>query len=92
VEFANDYRGILDVLPPDRARNEKLVEMRGMVKARINPAVMDVAFAGSVLGCEPDVCKVLKEDYYWRERQGHKEAGNYKYVIDVSGLSFVPLR
>ena len=90
VELANDYRGILDVLPPDRAPNEKLVDMREMVKARINPAVMDIAFTGNPIGCEPDICRILKEDYQWRERQGHREAGNYKYVIDVSGLSLVP--
>ena len=51
---------------------------------------MDVAFTGTVLSCEPEICKILKEDYHWRERQSHREAGNYKYVIDVSGLSFVP--
>lgn len=90
MELANDYRGILDVLPPDRAPNEKLVDMREMVKARINPAVMDIAFTGNPIGCEPDICRILKEDYQWRERQGHREAGNYKYVIDVSGLTFVP--
>ena len=90
VEFANDYRGVLDVLPPDRAPNEKLVEVREMVKARINPAVMDVAFTGTAIACEPDTCKILKEDYQWRERQSLREAGNYKYVIDVSSLSFVP--
>ena len=91
VEFANDYRGILDVLPPDRAQNEKLVEMREMAKARINPAVMDVAFAGETILCEPEICEVLKEEYQWRERQSDKEAGNYKYIIDVSGL-FCPFQ
>ena len=92
MEFANDYRGILDVLPPDRFQNEKLVEMREMLKSRINPAVMDVAFAGKPILCEPEICEILKEDYQWRERQSDREAGNYKYVIDVSVLYFVPLR
>jgi hypothetical protein len=90
VEFANDYRGMLDVLPPDRARNEMMVDVREMLKSRINPAVMDVAFAGKPILCESDMCEILEEDYQWRERQSNREAGNYKYVIDVSGLSFCP--
>ena len=88
VEFANDFKGILDVLPPDRFQNEQLVEMREMMKSKINPAVMDVAFGGVPILCTPDVCEILKEDYQWRGRQSAREAGNYKYVIDVSGLTF----
>lgn len=90
MEFANDFKGILDILPPDRSRNQQMVEMREMMKSRINPAVMDVAFGGAPISCTPDVCDILKEDYQWRERQSDKDAGNYKYVIDVSGFSFVP--
>jgi len=84
VDFANDLGGILDILPPDRSRSEKLVEMIEMRKARINPAVMDIAFGGQPISCAPDVCDILKHAYPWRERQGNKHAGNYKYVIDVS--------
>jgi len=85
VEFANDFKGVLDILPPDRSRNEKLVEMREMTKSRINPAVMDVAFAGHPISCAPDVCDIVKHAYPWRERQHNKEAGSYKYVIDIDG-------
>ena len=90
VEFANDFKGILDILPPDRSRNEKLVEPREMAKSRINPAVMDVAFTGNPILCAPDVCDILKHTYAWRDRQHNKEAGNYKYVMDVS-VSFLSL-
>ena len=76
----------MDVLPSDRVRNEKLADMRDLVKARINPAVMDVAFTGDAISCDPEICKIMEEDYQWRERQGYREAGNYKYVLDVSGL------
>ena len=91
VKFANDYGGILDVLPPNRAQNEELVEMIELVKARINPAVMDVAYAGEPISCEPEICEIMREDYQWREWQSDKQAGNYKYVIDVSSLSFLSL-
>jgi len=56
-----------------------------MRKARINPAIMDVAFGGQPILCTPDVCDIVKHAYPWRERQLNKEAGNYKYVIDVDG-------
>ena len=89
MESANDFGGILDVLPPDRSRNEQLVEMREMIKSRINPAVMDIAFGGEPILCTPDICDILEEDYQWRKRQSDKEAGNYKYVIDVSRFFFL---
>lgn len=84
VSFANSLEGTLKVLPSNRTRNERLGELREFRAARINPAVMDVAFAGTPISCSPDICEVLKKVYPWREKQSMQEAGNYKYVIDVS--------
>ncbi|KAG2036385.1 glycosyl transferase family 90-domain-containing protein [Suillus americanus] len=54
-------------------------------KSIVNPAMMDVAFAGKPSQCEPDVCKEVGERWEWRRRMGVKEAGRYKYVLDVDG-------
>ena len=89
MEFANNLRGMLDILPPAGSKNEKLAEMTELMKAEVNLGVMDIAFAGEPNACTPKVCDILRDTYPWREFQSKKEAGNYKYVIDVS-ISSVP--
>lgn len=84
VEFANDLKGTLKVIPSNRTRTESVGELMEMRKARINPATMDIAFAGTPISCAPDTCDLVDAMYTWRERQSVKEAGNYKYVLDVS--------
>jgi len=83
VEQTNDLHGTLKVLSPNRTRHEKVGEPREVRKARINPAVMDIAFSGKPMSCSDKVCGLVAEKYPWRGRQSIKEAGNYKYVMDV---------
>jgi hypothetical protein len=54
-------------------------------KALINHAMMDVAFSGKPLACNPDYCDYLQTLFEWRKVQSPngKEAGNHKYIIDV---------
>ncbi|EDQ99870.1 uncharacterized protein LACBIDRAFT_295861 [Laccaria bicolor S238N-H82] len=85
VRSANDLNGTMRVIPPDRSRTEKIGEMREVRRARLNPAVMDVAFAGNPIACSKSVCPVLEELFEWRDYQREKEAGRYKYIIDVDG-------
>ena len=83
VSYTNDIEGTISVLEPNRTRMEKVGEPREMRKARVNPAVMDIAFGGAPLACSASTCGLLKEIYPFRERQSIREAGNYKYIIDV---------
>jgi len=46
-----------------------------------------VFFAGEPVSCPEAICRELGEMFEWRKRQGYKSAGNYKYVLDVSGFS-----
>ncbi|KAF9481733.1 hypothetical protein BDN70DRAFT_830395 [Pholiota conissans] len=85
VWHANELEGTLKVLQPNKTRNEKVGEPRELRKARVNPALMDVAFAGNAIGCSPAVCDLLEDKYPFRERQSIAQAGNYKYVMDVDG-------
>lgn len=85
VRYTNELDGTMEVLVPNRTRSQKL-EAREVRKARINPAVMDIAFAGDPIACSPTVCPQLEKLFPWREYQTTKEAGNYKYIIDVSLL------
>jgi len=87
VAFSNLLEGTLKVLPPNRATNEVLGELKELRMSRLNPAMMDIAFAGKPIACSPGTCELLEEIYPWRGRQSIQEAGNYKYVLDVSLIS-----
>lgn len=70
---------LTDPLSPDGFTTQTLK------KSILNPAMMDIAFAGQPSQCEQDVCKELEERWEWRRRMGATEAGRYKYVLDVDG-------
>ncbi|KAF7378012.1 SPX domain-containing protein [Mycena sanguinolenta] len=54
-------------------------------RARLVPALLDVAFAGRPLNCEGAQCAVLEGMFEWRKAHDLKTAARYKYVLDVSG-------
>jgi hypothetical protein len=83
VEQANQLNGTLRLLAPRSRSWEVVGEPKQVRKSRINPAILDIAFAGQPISCETSVCEVIAKDFSWRQRQGIKEAGNYKYVLDV---------
>lgn len=83
VELANEVDGMITVLKPPETEDEKVGEGVEMRKARVNPAMMDIAFAGSPSGCAPEICQQLESGFQWRRWQSAREAGNYKYVLDV---------
>jgi hypothetical protein len=56
---------------------------RAVPRARVVPALLDVAFAGRPLNCEPEQCDVLAEMFEWRQAHNLQKAGRYKYVLDV---------
>lgn len=84
VRYANDLSGTLNVLRPTSNKTEITGIPKEYRKSRLNPAIMDVAFAGRPIACSPATCDLLRGIYPWRERQSIKDAGNYKYVLDVS--------
>lgn len=89
VGYVNDLNGTLDVLFPPTSPHESVGNPRTVRKAHQNPALFDIAFAGSPHACSPSVCKQLEKLYQWRQRQSLREAGNYKYVLDVSDVFYV---
>lgn len=87
VEMANSVEGEIVVLPPPR-EGEQLKPIGEGVKwpkARINPAIMDISFAGSPVQCEEPTCEELRNHFDWRKRMDTQESSRYKYVIDVDG-------
>lgn len=84
VGFANELHGNMSVLMSTVSNVERVGEPREVRKARINPAILDIAFAGVPISCDPATCDHLEEIQQWRDRQNLKQAGNYKYVLDVS--------
>ncbi|KAJ7125783.1 glycosyl transferase family 90-domain-containing protein [Mycena crocata] len=85
VRFANDLKGAVSLLPPVKSNMEAMGEPVAVLKSRLNPAVLDVAFTGEPILCGKDLCSRLKNTYTWRDPQSIKEAGNYKYVLDIDG-------
>ncbi|KAH7919709.1 glycosyltransferase family 90 protein [Leucogyrophana mollusca] len=85
VYFANDDEGFTDVLPSPASDNITVGKPENFRKAHINPALLDIEFAGKPVACEPAICTVLEEVFDYRKRQTIKEAGNYKYVLDIDG-------
>lgn len=53
-------------------------------RARILPALLDVAFAGPPINCEPTQCAVLEEMFEWQKLRHYTNAVLDKYVIGVS--------
>ncbi|KAG2343415.1 hypothetical protein BDR05DRAFT_884254 [Suillus weaverae] len=73
----------VDVLLTDPASDG--IKTQTLKKSTVNPALMDIAFAGKPSQCEVEICKEVEERWEWRRRMGVKEAGRYKYVLDVDG-------
>jgi hypothetical protein len=90
VEWATkDYERNVSVLMPTRDG----VRVGGgvdMMKRRLGPAMLDVFFAGRPLSCASETCDLLGELFEYRKPHNLKEAGRYKYILDVSLFSSRP--
>ncbi|KAF8841138.1 hypothetical protein BDN67DRAFT_929060, partial [Paxillus ammoniavirescens] len=53
----------------------------------INPAWMDVAFAGEPVACDEDegTCEAMEEMWEFRRWQSRREEGRYKFIFDIDG-------
>ncbi|KAG5637556.1 hypothetical protein H0H81_004133 [Sphagnurus paluster] len=84
VRFANVLEGTARVLLPTRTCAERVGPPKEIRNAMLNPAAMDITFAGRPILCEPKTCEELERTLRWAEKQTFGEAGNYKYILDVS--------
>lgn len=84
VDFSRNLNGTVRVLIPSGSREARVGEGVEIGRQKINPAMMDITFAGAPIGCPPLFCDELLHMFEWRQRQNPEEAGNFKYVIDVS--------
>ncbi|KAJ7088684.1 glycosyl transferase family 90-domain-containing protein [Mycena epipterygia] len=85
LRIANDLKGTIPILSPMKSKTEPVGEPIEVRKSRLNPGIMDVAFAGDPIMCDAETCMLLQKIFPWRRRQSVQEAGDYKYVIDVDG-------
>lgn len=74
-------------LQPDRRDDQPIGQSLRLDRRKANGALMDVAFAGKVNGCEGTVCDVMEHELEWREHMdyGPLGSGKYKYAMDVDG-------
>ena len=87
VGWAHERNGTASVLPPTKSRHEVVGTGIPVAKARLNPAMLDVAFVGKPHTCDPPICDVVAAEFEFRDYQGEKMARNYKYVLDVSTVN-----
>ena len=85
VAWANERNGTAFVLPPTK-KTERVGKGKLLPKSRLNPAMMDIAYADEPHSCSEDVCKILLNQFEFRGRQSLATGGTYKYVLDVSTL------
>ncbi|KAF7378029.1 SPX domain-containing protein [Mycena sanguinolenta] len=69
----------------DRGRRAPVGAPISVPRARLVPALFDVAFADRPLNCEGAQCAVLEGMFEWRKAHDLKTAARYKYVLDVDG-------
>ncbi|KAI6096328.1 glycosyl transferase family 90-domain-containing protein [Pisolithus croceorrhizus] len=87
VAMTSTVEGNIDVLRVPLDASSPVGDSVELRRARVNPAWMDVAFAGKPLACEESsgTCKLMEERFEFRRMQGRKEEGRYKFILDVDG-------
>jgi hypothetical protein len=84
IQYVNDMEGTVDVLRSPLNDSEPVGEPIQLRKAHVNPALLDIQYAGKPGSCSQKLCGQLEKMYDWRRSQTLQEAGRYKYVFDVS--------
>ncbi|KAJ6551850.1 glycosyl transferase family 90-domain-containing protein [Mycena capillaripes] len=74
-----------DERQPKDPRHTPVGTPHAVPRARLVPALLDVAFVGRPMNCAPEECKVLEGMFEWRREHDLRRAGRYKYVFDVDG-------
>ena len=84
MELAQKPSGSVDILLTDDGSDGQGMRMESVKQSRLNHAMFDIAFAGNPSQCDPETCRELDENFDWRKRMNIRDAGRYKYVLDVS--------
>ena len=68
-----------------QAKARPVGEPGSLPLAWVNPAWMDVAFAGAPIGCNKarGTCDEMARLWPFQELQGKREEGQYKFILDV---------
>ncbi|KAJ4478638.1 glycosyl transferase family 90-domain-containing protein [Lentinula edodes] len=87
VRTVNEVNGTLDFLvSPNLGYEDQPVDNpKTARRARLNPAMMDAAFVREPSQCDEPTCSQMKQIYEYKDMQSMKDAGNYKYVLDMDG-------
>ncbi|KAI6038814.1 glycosyl transferase family 90-domain-containing protein [Pisolithus marmoratus] len=87
VTLTNTIEGNISVLHVPLDASSPVGEPLQLPMARVNPAWMDVAFSGEPVACEESAgtCELMEEMFEFRRRQGRKEEGKHKFILDVDG-------
>jgi len=88
VRWANERNGTVSVLQSAKSRSERVGPGKPITKARLNPAMLDVAFVNKAHQCISAVCETIDEEFEFRRYQDQAAAANYKYILDVSTHSY----
>ncbi|KAF9240418.1 glycosyl transferase family 90-domain-containing protein [Melanogaster broomeanus] len=87
ITLANTLAGNVSILPVPEDASTPVGEPEEVRLGRVNPAWMDVAFAGTAVGCDKDggTCKKMESLWEFRKWQERSQEGRYKFIFDVDG-------
>ncbi|KAF9267963.1 hypothetical protein L218DRAFT_995514 [Marasmius fiardii PR-910] len=83
VTFASGVNETVDVIFSEED-DGPVGKPKSMERASLNP-LLDIQFAGKLSCGDEETCQTMNDMYPVAKKMLHKEAGNYKYVLDVDG-------
>ncbi|KAG8891073.1 Glycosyltransferase Family 90 domain containing protein [Tulasnella sp. 332] len=85
VEAMNQREGYLEVLQSTLHPRDIVGPALNVSRADLNDVLMDVGFAGKAIQCPPEMCKLVEEQYVYKEKTSIQDANEWKYILDVDG-------
>ncbi|KAG6890054.1 hypothetical protein C0995_012512 [Termitomyces sp. Mi166 len=93
IDFANELNGTVKVLLSSSTEDVRIGEGIEIPRGKINPSMMDIAFAGEPVGCHEETCSELRQRFEWRRRQGLKETGQFRFFDRIEPwVHYVPVQ
>ncbi|KAG9051021.1 Glycosyltransferase Family 90 domain containing protein [Tulasnella sp. UAMH 9824] len=85
VGITNRFHGHLHVLDSAASSTESVGPAHSVPLSLLNDEMMDVAFSGNAIQCEPAACEEIESTFTYKDATTFEEAHNWKYIIDVDG-------
>ncbi|KAG6330976.1 hypothetical protein ID866_8112 [Astraeus odoratus] len=87
VSLTNTVMGNVSILRVPADEHMRVGDPNIVKMGKVNPAWMDIAFAGNAIHCDEaaGTCDEIEEMWEFRQYQDREEEGRHKFIIDVDG-------